>query len=164
MYTFENICRRACGKYYIGVCMVISQLLVNFIPDHATKHRHFIVSNFRKTFHLFLEYGELLALPILQITFKLPVKISMHLVSRAYHCVSTYLYFSVSPLPSHSLPPSCKCVMTCYVSRNCIFTSGYGLVLLIPRNRLPFLDEFPRENQSLYVHVFHVKMMVRRMP
>ena len=49
--------------------MVISQLLVNFIPDHATKHQHFIVSNFRKTFHLFLEYGELPALPILQITF-----------------------------------------------------------------------------------------------
>ena len=49
--------------------MVISQLLVNFIPDHATKHRHFIVNNFRKTFHLFLEYGELPALPILQITF-----------------------------------------------------------------------------------------------
>ena len=55
---------------YIGVCTVISQLLVNFIPDHATKHQHFIVSNFRKTFHLFLEYGELPALPILQITFK----------------------------------------------------------------------------------------------
>ena len=53
----------------IGVCMVISQLLVNFIPDHATKHRHFIVSNFRQTFHLFLEYGELPALPILQTTF-----------------------------------------------------------------------------------------------
>ena len=44
-------------------------LLVNFIPDHATKHKHFIVSNFRKTFHFFLEYGELPALPILQITF-----------------------------------------------------------------------------------------------
>ena len=26
------------GKYYIGICMVVSQLLVNFIPDHATKH------------------------------------------------------------------------------------------------------------------------------
>ena len=51
--------------------MVISQLLVNFIPDHATKHQHFIVSNFRKTFHLFLEYGELPALPILQITFNI---------------------------------------------------------------------------------------------
>ena len=25
-------------------CTVISQLLVNFIPDHATKHRHFIVT------------------------------------------------------------------------------------------------------------------------
>ena len=50
--------------------MVISQLLVNFIPDQATKHQHFIVSNFRKTFHLFLEYGELPALPIRQITFK----------------------------------------------------------------------------------------------
>ena len=49
--------------------MVISQLLVIFIPDHATKHQHFIVSNFRKTFHLFLEYEELPALPILQITF-----------------------------------------------------------------------------------------------
>ena len=46
---------------------MISQLLVNFIPDHATKHQHFIVSNFRKTFHLFLEYGELPALPIDQI-------------------------------------------------------------------------------------------------
>ena len=53
-----------------GVCIVISRLLVNFIPDHATKHHHFIVSNFRKIFHLFLEYGELPALPILQITFK----------------------------------------------------------------------------------------------
>ena len=53
----------------IGVCMVISQLLINFIPDHATKHQHFIVSNFRKTFRLFLENGELSALPILQITF-----------------------------------------------------------------------------------------------
>ena len=61
---------RRAGKYYIGVCMVISQVLVNFIPDQATKHRHFIVSNFRKTFHLFLEYGELPALPILQITYK----------------------------------------------------------------------------------------------
>ena len=70
LYTFENICRWACGKYYIGVFRVISQLLVNFIPDHTTKHRHFIVSNFRKTFHLFLEYGELPELPILQITFK----------------------------------------------------------------------------------------------
>ena len=50
--------------------MVISQLLVNFIADHATKLLHFIASNFRKTFHLFLEYGELPALPILQITFK----------------------------------------------------------------------------------------------
>ena len=51
--------------------MVTSQLhvLVNFIPDHATKHLHIIVSNFRKTFHLFLEYGELPALPILQFTF-----------------------------------------------------------------------------------------------
>ena len=54
-----NICRRAYGKYYIGV-----------LPDHVTKHHHFIVSNFRKTFHLFLEYGELPALPVLQITFK----------------------------------------------------------------------------------------------
>ena len=50
--------------------MVIAQLSVNFITDHATKHQHFIVSNFRKTFHLFLEYGELPELPILQITFK----------------------------------------------------------------------------------------------
>ena len=50
---------------------VIFQLLVNFIPDHATKHWHFIVSNFRKTFHLFLEYGELPAIQILQITFNL---------------------------------------------------------------------------------------------
>ena len=48
---------------------LISRLLVNFIPDHATKH-HFIVSNFRKTFHLLLDYGELPALPILQIPFK----------------------------------------------------------------------------------------------
>ena len=56
--------------YISGVCMVISWLLVNFIPDHATKHHHFIISNFRKTFHLFLEYGELPALPILQITCK----------------------------------------------------------------------------------------------
>ena len=39
------------------------RLVVNFIPDHATKHQHFIVSNFRKTFHLFLEYEELPALP-----------------------------------------------------------------------------------------------------
>ena len=31
-----------------GVCIVISWLLVNFIPDHATKHHHFIISNFRK--------------------------------------------------------------------------------------------------------------------
>ena len=59
MYTFKNICRRAYSKYYIGVCTVISQLLVNFNPDHATKHQHFIVSHFRKTFHLFLKYGEL---------------------------------------------------------------------------------------------------------
>ena len=52
--------------------MVISRLLLNFIPDHATKHWHFIVSNCRKTFHLFLENGELPALPnwILQNTFK----------------------------------------------------------------------------------------------
>ena len=27
-----------------NVCMVISQLLVNFIPDHATEHQNFIVS------------------------------------------------------------------------------------------------------------------------
>ena len=44
--------------------MVISQLLVKFIPDHATKHWHLKVSNFRKTFHLFLEYWELAALMI----------------------------------------------------------------------------------------------------
>ena len=74
VYTFKNIWRWAYGKYYIGVCMVISQLLVNFIPDHATKHQHFI--NCRKTVHLFLEYGELPALPILQITFNFEMFIS----------------------------------------------------------------------------------------
>ena len=42
---------------HVGVCMVISWPLVNFILDHATKHRHFIVSNFRKTFHLFWNMG-----------------------------------------------------------------------------------------------------------
>ena len=36
--------------------MVISWLLVNLIPDHATRHRHFILFNIRKTFHLFLDY------------------------------------------------------------------------------------------------------------
>ena len=56
LYTFENICRRACGKY-ISVCMVISQLLVNFILDHTTKHQHFIVSNFRKTSIYFWNMG-----------------------------------------------------------------------------------------------------------
>ena len=34
---FKNVCRLVYGKYYISVCMEISQLLVNFIPDHATK-------------------------------------------------------------------------------------------------------------------------------
>ena len=64
--------RRACDKYYISVCMMISQLVVNFILDHATKYRHFIVSNILERLTLFLEYGELPALiPILQITCKL---------------------------------------------------------------------------------------------
>ena len=69
-YAFKNICRRAYRKYIWRLHGV--WLLVNFIPDHATKHHHFIISNFRKTFHLFLEYGYNLipALPILQITFK----------------------------------------------------------------------------------------------
>ena len=49
----------------------ISQL----VPDQFTKHQHFIVSNFRKTFHLFLEYGKLPALPILQIIFKMLISV-----------------------------------------------------------------------------------------
>ena len=74
LYTFENICQRACGKQLLYRClhgdMLAISLLVNFIPDHATKHRHFIVSNLRKIVHLFLEYGEGPTLPILQITFR----------------------------------------------------------------------------------------------
>ena len=56
--------------------VVISQLLVNFILDHATKHRHFIVSNFRKTFHLFLE---------------LRYTRSVTMVERYEHCCNFYL-------------------------------------------------------------------------
>ena len=119
----KNICRRAYGKHYIGVFMVVSQLLVNFIPDHATKHQHFIVSNFRKTFHLFLEYGELPALPIhvLQITFNKPyfkfglmnlilqLLLLLRLVIMAWticglHCPNRRNYFAVFS--------TCRCEIT----------------------------------------------------